>query len=424
MAVRLNAPATIVLTKEAETWRIEAWEATWREHLSAIGPPLRWCPARRAETDRGIPKEMIAVLNDVFVLDAISHAYNFDPKNRIGGDYADNIADSVHQLHLQFSPPGRDDLIIDQKTFNTCIADPTVTAQSLFGESHTDACVYHELPIYGYFKDGGSPLWVGEEMRERWPGRVYIYGGISPHQPGALERVDELVEEHGVAGLKLYPHDLVDGELHSFKMDDEDVVFPIFERAQKHGLRTIAIHKALVMGQVPIDPYTPAEVGEAARAFPEITFEIVHGGYAFLEETGFLVQYYPNISVSLEVTSALLFKAPRKFAEILGTLMAAGAGDRINWAIGGLMLHSRAFEEAFWTFEFPADLVEEYGIPPLTKDVKRDILGLNAARQLGIDLDEFDEKTKNDEFAKPRHLAPPLSCLDGAVAKEVIDDAR
>lgn len=354
------------------------------------------------------------MLDDVFVLDAISHAYNFNPENRLGGAYADTIADAVYQLHLQYSPPGRDDLLLDQETFNTRIADADVTAQSIFGESHTDACVYHELPIYGYFKDGGSPLAVGEEMRARWPGRVFIYGGISPHQPGALERVDELVEEHSVNGLKLYPHDLVAGELRSFKMDDEDLVFPIFERAQKHGLRTIAIHKAIVMGQVPIEPYFPFEVGEAAKAFPDLTFEIVHGGYAFLEETAFLVQYYENIRCSLEVTSALLFRAPRKFAEIIGTLMAAGGADRINWAIGGLMLHSRAFEEEFWNFEFPPDLVEGYGIPPLTEEVKRGILGLNAARQLGLDLDEFRKQTKDDEFAKPRELAPPLSCLNGA----------
>jgi uncharacterized protein len=356
------------------------------------------------------------MLDDVFVCDAIAHAYNFSPENRLGGAYADTIADAVHQLHLNFSPPGREDLLIDQETFNTRITDADVTAQALFGESHTDVCIYHELPIYGYFRDGGSPLAVGEEMRERWPGRVYIYGGVSPHQPGALERVDELVEEHKVAGLKLYPHDLVAGELRSFKMDDEDVVFPIFERAQKHGLRTIAIHKAIVMGPVPIDPYQPNEVGEAARAFPDLTFEIVHGGWAFLEETAFLVQWHPNITVSLEGTSALLFRAPWKFAEIIGTLMAAGAGDRIIWALGGAVIHSRAFEEEFWKLEFPEELVKGYGIPPLTEDVKRGILGLNAARLLGIDVDEFREETKDDEFAKPRELKPPWSSLDGGSA--------
>ena len=282
----------------------------------------------------------------------------------------------------------------------------------MFAESYTDVCIYHELPLFGYFKDGGSPLSIGVQMRERWPGRVLLYGGISPHQPGALERVDELVEQYQVSGIKLYPHDLVAGALRSFRMNDQDLVFPIFERAEKLGLRTIAVHKAIVMGQVPLEPYFPFEVGEAAKAFPNLTFEIVHGGWAFLEETAFLIQWYPNISVSLEGTSALLLKEPRKFAEIIGTIMAAGGADRIAWGTGGAVLHSRLFEEAFWNFEFPGDLVEGYGIPPLTEEVKRGILGLNAARQLGLDVEELKRQVKDDEFMKPRTLADAWSCLN------------
>src|SRR5437660_144942 len=38
------------------------------------------------------------------------------------------------------------------------------------------------------------------------------------------------------------------------------------------GLRTVAIHKAIVMGRVPLEPYFPFEVGEAAKAFPGLTF--------------------------------------------------------------------------------------------------------------------------------------------------------
>jgi predicted TIM-barrel fold metal-dependent hydrolase len=357
------------------------------------------------------------MLSDVFVLDAIAHAYNFSPDNRIGQPYADGIAEGVYQMHREFTPRGRDDLLHDRETFNTRICDATVTAHAIFGESHTDACIYHELPLYGYFRDGGSPLAIGEEMRQRWPGRVFLYGGISPHQPGALERVDELVEEHKVSGIKLYPHDMVAGELRSFRMDDAELLFPIFDRVQKLGLRTVAVHKAIVMGPVPIEPYFPFEVGAAARAFPKLNFEIVHGGWAFLEETVFLLQWHPNITVSTEGTTGLLFKAPRKFAEIIGTLLAAGAAERILWAIGGLMLHSRPFEEAFWRFEMPRDLVEDYGFPPLTDEVKRGILGLNAARLLGLDVDELKRQTRDDEFAKPRRLAEPWSALKTHVAR-------
>jgi uncharacterized protein len=259
-------------------------------------------------------------------------------------------------------------------------------------------------------------LSVAVAMREKWPNRIFIYGAISPHQPNALERVDYLAEEVGVSGLKLYPHDLVAGELRGFQMDDSELLYPIFERAASHGLRTIAIHKALVMGPVPIDPYYVNDVGEAARAFPGLTFEVVHGGLAFLEETAYLLQYHPNITVSLEATSGLLFKAPWKFAEIIGTLVDVGAADRIIWALGGAALHSRAFEERMWAFELPDELQDRYGLPPLTTEAKRGILGENAARFLGLDVAALRRKTDRDEFAKPRVLEPAWSCLGGEVA--------
>ena len=216
-------------------------------------------------------------LDDVFVLDATSHAYNFSPSNRIGQPYADGISNGVYQMHRHYAPRGREDLILDEETFYTGICDAELTGQVIFGESHADATIYHELPLYGYFNDGGSPLYIGEEMRERWPGRVFLFGGISPHRPDAADRVDELVEVHKVSGIKLYPHDVVEGELRSYRLDDEKLLYPIFERVRKHGLRTVGIHKAVVMGPVPIEPYQPFDVGAAARAFPEINFEIVHG---------------------------------------------------------------------------------------------------------------------------------------------------
>jgi hypothetical protein len=97
--------------------------------------------------------------------------------------------------------------------------------------------------------------------------------------------------------------------------------------------------------------------------------------------------------------------------------MLAEATDRILWAIGGLMLHSRYFEEAFWKFQMPQDLIDGYGFPPLTDEIKRKILGLNAARLLGVDVEGMTSRTARDEFAKPRHLAEPWSGLRKAIQR-------
>ena len=170
------------------------------------------------------------------------------------------------------------------------------------------------------------------------------------------------------------------------------------------------------MGPVPIDPYYVNDVGDAARAFPDLTFEVVHGGFAFLEETAYLLQYHPNVTVSLEATSGLLFKAPWKFAEIIGTLMDVGAADRIIWGLGGAALHSRAFEERMWAFEVPRGAAGP--------------LRAAAAHDRGQARDPRGERREDpgsrhrcipsqdggDEFAKPRELEPAWSCLGGEVA--------
>ena len=66
-----------------------------------------------------------------------------------------------------------------------------------------------------------------------------------------------------------------------------------------------------------------------------------------------------------------------------------------------------------WAFEVPEELQARYGLPPLTEEVKRGILGENAARVLGLDIAAFRRKTHGDEFTKPRELKPAWSCLGG-----------
>ena len=101
----------------------------------------------------------------------------------------------------------------------------------------SDAAIYHEVPQWGTMVDGGSPIWVGKELRDRYPGRMEVVGAVSPWHKDPLEEIDRLVEEDKVVGLKLYPLDIIDGVPHSYRMDDEKVIFPILERAQQRGGR-------------------------------------------------------------------------------------------------------------------------------------------------------------------------------------------
>jgi len=183
-------------------------------------------------------------------------------------------------------------------------------------------------------------------------------------------------------------------------------------------LKSVAIHKAVPFGPYSIEPYKVGDISGAAAAFPNLVFEVVHGGIAFLEESALQVQHLPNVAINLEATSLFILNWPRKFATILGTFLAAGATDRIIWGTGCPAFHTRPLIEAFWqSFEIPQDLVDNEGFPQLTPEIKRGILGGNIARILELDIEDQRKNIAkvNDEFSQRSDLAEPWS---GYLTKE------
>ena len=350
-------------------------------------------------------------LDDVFIIDSTVHGYNTLPENHVDGKFKERVAiqlsDTLFAGHSKLIPDGNPKWALSRERFRHA-ADPDLLGHALFAESQTDVCVYHGTPLYGIYRDGGSPLSVGRAMRERWPDRVALYGPVSPWQPDAIDVIDQLVDEDKVVGLKFYPMDLVDGEVRSYRLDDPEIAFPLLEHARKRGIKMIATHKAIPQGQVPSEPFAPFDVAGAAVAFPDMTFEVVHGGIAFLEETAWQMQRFPNVTVNLEGSSAyLLQRSPRRFAELLGSLLMWGGEDRIFWSTGCVAHHPRPFVELFWDFQIPEDMSRDYGYPQLTEATKRKILGLNHARFLDWNVDALRAKIRNDEFGRQKTLAEP-----------------
>ncbi|GAA5078150.1 hypothetical protein HNP84_009597 [Thermocatellispora tengchongensis] len=352
-------------------------------------------------------------LQDVFVLDSTVHGYNTVPDNYVPGPYRERVAEQLSNTlyagHRAILPDGDPKWTLSRERFQRG-ADPELLGSALFRESDTDMCVYHGVPLYGIYRDGGSPLWVGRAMRELYPGRVALYGPISPWEPGALEEAERLVTEDKVVGIKMYPMDIVRGEIHSYRLDDPEIAFPILERIRELGIKIVATHKALPQGQVPSEPFAPWDVAGAASAFPDLTFEIVHGGLAFLEETAWQIQRFPNVAVNLENSAAfLMIRQPARFAHLLGQLLFWGGADRIFWSSGVTGRHPQPFLERFWEFEIPERMREEYGYPELTYEIKEQILGLNHARLLGWDVEKLRADLRNDGIGMRKELAEPWS---------------
>ncbi|WP_406109145.1 amidohydrolase [Streptomyces sp. NBC_01003] len=336
------------------------------------------------------------MIEDTLVVEGVAHDYNFLPENCVDPAFGRAIGEHMYHQHQKFGGP---DYAVEKSVYLNHSVGTEALGRAILAESQTDIVVYHETPIYGHFKDGGSRLSTGLEMRELWPDRVLVYGAVSPLRPGAVDRVDELVDTYHVNALKLYPIDLVEGRVTALDLSDPKVCFPVFQRARERGIKVVGIHKALPVGPGPAHALRVDDVQGAAAAFPDLTFEVVHGGLAFVEETALLMECAPNIVVNLEVTSALARTAPRRFAEAMGAFLAVpGGAERIIWGTGCIAAHPRPLIEAFWNLETPQDLIEERGVEPLTLEAKKNILGRNFLRLHGIDEDKLRATIAGDEF--------------------------
>src|SRR6202166_749500 len=212
----------------------------------------------------------------------------------------------------------------------------------LFVESDYDFACHHVTPINA-FKDGGCSIAKALEARERWPGRFQVYAGVDPMFPEqALDSLEQAVEELKAVGLKLYPNSYSAQGICGWHMYDPEIAFPVFQRALDLGLKAIAIHKAIPLGPVPMEHYRMDDIGAAAAAFPDLQFEVVHGGFAFIEETAFQLALVRNVWVNLETTSNLAVAKPARYERVMAGLIAhagVGALDRLMWGSGASVVH-------------------------------------------------------------------------------------
>lgn len=346
---------------------------------------------------------------DFFTIDAVGHGYDFSLRNR-----AESFPEEMYGMMSDFlyaighSPceslePG---YMMTQTEFS-CGFSGEELAATYFEESDLDMVAYHNVAISGYFAYGPSPWEVGVALKKAAPSRVLLYAAADPFLPPAegLEDMERKAAEADIAGFKFYPSNgLVDPERHrsvSVDFSDADRVFPYFEKARELGVKHIAIHKAVPVGPGSLDKDRPDDVSAAALAFPDMTFEVVHAGWAFLEDCALQLMMHPNIYANLEGVSNFVVRQPRRFAQALGTLMMYAGADRILHGTGAAACHPQPVIEAIADFAMPQDMLDQ-GLPDVTDEIKRALLGTNMARLHGLDLAALSAEFAEDEWARRR----------------------
>jgi hypothetical protein len=340
------------------------------------------------------------MIEDVFVIDAVAHCLDYSDANCVPG-HGESIQDLLCGLHDAWNAPGevlpRDHVLMEMA--------PETLARTLFLESEVDFAVTHHLPTYSWFFKGLTTREQNEELVRRWPQRFLGYAGVDPTQgvDVAIRQLEEQVEAcPSFAGLKLYPAAV--NPLRSFALDDEDL-FPLYERAIELGLKVVGVHKALPLGPVPMPAFHVRDVDTAAYNFPQLNFEIVHAGMAFVEETAIPLAQFPNVFANLEITTGWL-SAPSGpkgvFYDALGAFLQWGGLEKIFFSTTAMAIHPQRVLRSVWDLELPDQVLERFGLSQLTREDKAMLLGGNYAAMHGLEIEQLKAGIADDEFARER----------------------
>ena len=334
------------------------------------------------------------MIDSIFVIDGIAHAFDWREERRVG-EYGKFLADSVVTGLAHYCPP---EVILPPRDLTSRYGAENTT-RAYFLESQVDLAVTHHVPTYSYLRGGLVSIEDNVELAERWPDRWIAYAGVDP-TVGVSEAIESLEAQVELLprtmGLKLYPSQV--NPLRELYVDDERF-FPLWERAHELGIKVIAIHKNSVYGPLPGHPFRVGDVEGAAAVFPDLRWELVHGGVAFAEETATAIGRFPNVFVNLELTCWLLYRQRGRFEHILAQFMLWGGPDKIIWGTGGPAVHPQPLLEEFMAFEFSEPTLYQYGIEQLTRVDKEWILGRTYASMIGLDLEAARAGIAGDAFA-------------------------
>jgi len=286
--------------------------------------------------------------------------------------------------------------------------------KEVFLDSDTDVVALSALPGESEETDVLTPeviyksrSWINEITNSP---RVISHGYFSPDLGQQnIEYMHAQTEKLKIEAFKGYSGVARAKGKQGWRLDDEKLAYPALEFARKKGIKNIAIHKGLPF---PGDPnwWSPMDVTNAAKAFPDMNFLVYHSGFRGLQESlpaaedGFKkTTYIPwtsdicswkkknpqvnNIYMEMGSTFALMVSAsPLLASYVMGMIIDAFGADHVLWGTDSLWWGSPQWQiEAFRRLEMPDELTKRFGWKPLTDDVKRQIFGMNAAKVYGVD---------------------------------------
>ncbi len=265
--------------------------------------------------------------------------------------------------------------------------------------------------------------------------RMLGHAVITPGQPNWMEEVDRILAKDPPASWKLYTigDPLSSGTRYPFRLDDEKLMYPFYEKIDRAGIRNICIHKGLMPADYEkswanVWKYqTPEDLPKASKDWPQLNFIIYHGCLqAFMDPPGVRMAEFERTgeikwasdlarvpqksgvgNVYAEMGTSFATAAvvePRFAAALLGTWIKGLGANNVVWGTDSVFHGSPQWQiEGLRRLEIPEDMRKKHKfaqLGPADGEVKNMIFGLNSARLYNLPLRSAQERLSEDKFAQ------------------------
>ena len=326
--------------------------------------------------------------------------------------------------------------------------------KEIFLDSDTKvACIsgsYSVDPKYSFLTNDMKHTAREKVNKESGTRRMFSHAIFTPKWDGWLEKAEEEMERLRPDAWKGYTiGDNTNKHLSKFpfRLDDEKVMYPFYERLvkwmQKYpdrpGLKNVCVHKGLFPPSIEekfphlLGYCNVADVGKAAKDWPQLNFVIYHSAYRWiagpggtaqaawdqLQRTGRVdwvtdlaeipAQYgVSNVYADLgQIFAHSNMAEPRVAAFMLGTMIKGMGADHVCWGTDAVWTGSPQWQiEALRRLEIPEDLQKKYGLAPMGPadgPVKSAIFGGNNARLYGYSP-KMQSALQTDKVAHYKNL--------------------
>ena len=388
-----------------------------------FGPVFSVNAAEAAEPDRSAARA--AILRDQFILDDQTHF--------VHDGFAHEELIGLALFAAEHWNPALDKSQLSLASFKF-----ENYVREIFLNSDTKVALLSGAP----FDDPSWWLLPNEQIREavdlinRVAGSRRMLGHfvITPRQDGWLDKVDEAIEKFPPDSWKAYTigDPLSSSTRYPWRLDDEALMYPFYEKAVKSGITTLCIHKGLMPADYQeswkgVWEYnTHVDIAKAAKDWPQMNFVIYHGclrpflekpdqTLAEFEQSGTIdwstqLSQIPqehgvsNVYAELGTAFATCATAnPRLAAALVGTFIKGMGADHVVWGTDSVWYGSPQWQiEALRRLEIPDDMQKKHGFAPLGSAngiVKNAIFGYNSANLYGVEATAFAEPLSQDRLA-------------------------